>query len=103
MEKFLKLRGAGGAIKSMRMEAGKTQEQMAGILGWSQESLSKCENDRHDLSADDIIVFAKGIGLPLGDVVLRCFKELGRGADGHPNGVLVRTFLNLMDGAGAER
>ena len=94
MDNFLKLKGAGAALKAMRTESGKSQEEVANLLGWSQESLSKCENNRLDLSADDIRTFSEVLTLPLGDVVLRCFQEIRKGVGDHPNAIVVKVLLN---------
>lgn len=96
MNHYLKLKGAGAAIKAMREKANKSQEEVAKLLGWRQEALSRCENNKLDLSSSDIVAFASKLGLPLGDVLVQCLQEVKKEAANHPNGILVKTLLNLM-------
>jgi len=73
---FITIKGAGAALKAMRLKAGMTQIRLGELSGYSQETISKYENNKIHISTDEIVSFANHVGVGLVEFLFFCFQEV---------------------------
>lgn len=59
----------GLALRAARKEAGLTQRQVAGALGWHNANITWIEKGRNRIKATDLIRICRFIGITPGEVV----------------------------------
>ena len=59
----------GENIKRYRLKAGMTQEQLAALIGVTQEHVSYMENDRIGLSVDKLHKLVDALGCTINDIL----------------------------------
>ena len=79
-------REIGWELRSMRLEAGITQQKLAAAIGKPQSYVSKVEGAKRDLHLSEIADYADALGIEVDEFMRRintCIKNYRRQAASH--------------------